>query len=306
MSGIALGIDIGGTKIAAGLVTRAGKVLRRAETPTPAALGGAQIVTRALGLARELMEGVQVVAVGVGSAGVIDPITRRVISATDHLKDWVGTELGLMFESGLGLPVSASNDVHAHAVGEAFFGAGRGHGTVLVAAVGTGIGGAVVINGVVQAGAHGVAGHFGHLPVAEADRMLCPCGRVGHVEAIPSGTALHAFYLKLGGDPGREDARAVVRLAQTNALASRAVPTSGRALGQALGGLTNVIDPDVIIIAGGMRNAGEPWWSAMEASLRETALPILSDVLLVKAELGDDAAIIGAAKQAFDFLEKLA
>ena len=136
--------------------------------------------------------------------------------------------------------------------------------------------------------------------------MLCPCGRVGHVEAIPSGTALHAFYLKLGGDPGREDARAVVRLAQTNALASRAVPTSGRALGQALGGLTNVIDPDVIIIAGGMRNAGEPWWSAMEASLRETALPILSDVLLVKAELGDDAAIIGAAKQAFDFLEKLA
>jgi glucokinase len=295
VSDFALGIDIGGTKIAVGLVNRAGTVVRRAETPTPAALGGAQIVTKALGLARELMEGVPVVAVGVGSAGVIDPITRRVIFATDHLKDWAGTELGLMLESGLGLPVSASNDVHAHAVGEAFVGAGRGHGTVLVAAVGTGIGGAVVINGVVQAGAHGVAGHFGHLPVAEAEGMLCPCGRVGHVEAISSGTALHAYYLKLGGDPGQEDA-----------LASRAVSTSGRTLGQALGGLTNVIDPDVIIIAGGMRNAGEPWWSAMEAGLRDTALPILSDVLLVKAELGDDAAIIGAAKQAFDLLEKLA
>lgn len=304
MSDLALGIDIGGTKIAVGLVNRAGDVVRRAEAPTPASLGGVHIVDRAIELARELMAGDHVDAVGVGSAGVIDPVSRRVVSATNHLANWAGTELGRMLEDGLRLPVSASNDVHAHAVGEAFVGAGRGHATVLVAAVGTGIGGALVINGVVQTGAHGVAGHFGHLPVTEAEGLLCPCGRVGHVEAISSGTALHQHYLTLGGNPRQKDARAVVLLAQTDPLAARTVTTSARILGQALGGLTNALDPDVVIIAGGMRNAGEPWWSAMEAGLRDTALPILEDVLLVKAALGDDAAIIGAAKQAFDLLEK--
>ncbi len=303
MSHFALGIDIGGTKIAAGIVSRSGEVVARAETRTPARLGGEHIVTAAIELARGIIGHRNIVAVGVGSAGVIDPVSRQVVSATKHLSNWVGTDLGRLLEDAFELPVSASNDVHAHAVGEAFIGAGRGHSTVLVAAVGTGIGGALVIDGAVHSGAHGVAGHFGHLPVTEAAGMLCPCGRFGHVEAISSGTALHQYYLSLGGDPRQKNTPEVIRLALTDSLALRAVTTSGRILGEALAGLTNAIDPDVIIIAGGMRNAGEPWWSAMEAALRTTVLPILQEVRVVKAALGDDAAIIGSAKQAFDLLE---
>ncbi|MGO4690154.1 ROK family protein [Glaciibacter sp. 2TAF33] len=300
----AVGIDIGGTKTAAGLVNRLGEVVARADTPTPAKEGGERIVATAASLALGLMSGQTVTAVGVGSAGVIDSGRRRVISATDHLADWTGIELGAMLESLLGLPVVTDNDVHAHAVGEAFVGAGRGHGAVLVAAIGTGIGGAVVIDGIPQAGTHGVGGHIGHVTVEEAAGLLCPCGRRGHLEAVSSGNALYQLYLRRGGDVAARDSRAVIARAGTDSIAHEAVATSARALGRALGDLVNVIDPGVVIIAGGMRNAGDLWWSVMDDALRATTIPLLQTVPVVKAQLGDDAAIIGAAKRAFDSIER--
>lgn len=301
---LAVGIDIGGTKTAVGLVNRMGEVVARADAPTPARAGGERIVATAADLARSLMSGSRVIAVGVGSAGVIDSARRRVLSATDHLHDWAGTELGALLESSLGLPVVTDNDVHAHAVGEAFVGAGRGHEAVLVAAIGTGIGGAVVIDGIPQAGTHGVGGHIGHVTVEEAAGLLCPCGRRGHLEAISSGTALHQLYLRRGGDPAATDSRAVVARASTDPTAYDSIVTSARALGRALGDLVNVIDPGVVIIAGGMRNAGDLWWSVMHDALRATTIPLLQRVPVVKAQLGDDAAIIGAAKRAFDSTER--
>ena len=304
MSALAVGIDIGGTKIAAGLVDRSGTVVARLDAPTPASAGGAQVVATAAALALRLTAGHDVQAVGVGSAGVIDPVHRRVIAATDSVVGWAGTELGELLEQALGMPVVTDNDGHAHGVGEAFAGAGRGYGTVLVAGVGTGIGGAVVVNGIPQTGAHWAAGHVGHIPVAAAAGLPCPCGKSGHLEAVASGTGLWQLYLRKGGRPEARDARAVVARAETDPLAHDAVVESATALGEGLGGLVNVIDPDVVVIAGGMRNAGALWWSALEAGLRQTVLPLLQEVLLVRARLGDDAAIIGAAKRAFDATEK--
>ncbi|WP_022884929.1 ROK family protein [Glaciibacter superstes] len=303
MTDLAVGIDIGGTKTAVGLVTRTGEVIARLDAPTPANEGGDSIVSAASSLAHTLLHGRTVIGVGVGAAGVIDSVARRVVSATGSLSNWAGTDLGRAFEAALDLPVVVQNDVHAHAAGEAFVGAGRGHGTVLVAAVGTGIGGAVVVDGQPQFGAHGVAGHLGHLPAEEAAGILCPCGREGHLEAIASGTALHELYLRLGGDADVQDAREVVRRTDNDQRARTAVVTSARALGRCLGGLVNVIDPDIVIIAGGMRRAGALWWSSVEEAMRTTAMPLVERVPLVEASLGDDAAIIGAARGAFESLE---
>jgi glucokinase len=309
MTEFVLGIDIGGTKTAAGLVTAAGKVVARVDAPTPSSEGGERILDMAVRLGRELIDrhpggARDIIAVGVGSAGVIDPIHRRVIAATDDLSSWAGTEIGSVLASAFGLPVVTQNDVHAHAVGEAFVGAGRGHRTVVVAAVGTGIGGAVVLDGVPQAGARGVAGHLGHIPIDEAAGLQCPCGKTGHVEAVSSGTALYRLYLRRGGDPTARDSRDVVARALTDPIAHDAVVTSATALGRALGGVVNLIDPGVVIIAGGMLNAGKLWWASMDGGLRQTVLPILNDVSVVRAQLGDDAAIIGAAKRAFDTEER--
>lgn len=298
----AVGIDIGGTKIAVGLVDRDGRVVARADARTPAREGGPAIVATAAALARDLMAGRTIEVAGVGSAGVIDSVRRTVVSATDHLRDWAGTEIGAMLEEAIGVPVVTDNDVHAHAVGEAFVGAGLGRAAVLVAAIGTGIGGAVVIDSVPQAGAHGAGGHLGHVSVEEASGLLCPCGRLGHLEAVSSGTALHQLYLRRGGDAAVLDSRGVIARADSDRIAHDAVVTSARALGRALGDLVNVVDPDVVIIAGGMRNAGDLWWSAMDTALRGTVLPILENVPVVPAQLGDDAAIIGAGKRAFDSL----
>lgn len=301
---LVLGIDIGGTKTAVGLVDSSGRVTTRAETSTPAREGGAHIVAAAARLGRQLVDTLddpsRVLAVGVGSAGVIDPRGGHVLSATDHLSDWAGTELTQKLRADFGLPVTACNDVHAHAMGEAFAGAGRGHDIVLLAAVGTGIGGAVVLGGRPELGTHGVAGHLGHVPVAEASGLLCPCGKRGHVEGLSSGTALFELYRRNGGDPTVPDTRAVVARTSTDLIAHASVVTSARAFGHALGGVANMVDPGIVILAGGMINAGALWWDSMVSGVRESVIPFLDNIHIVRAQLGDDAAIVGAAKRAFD------
>lgn len=305
MTDLMLAIDIGGTKISVGLVTRNGTVLARDTTATPAREGADRVVAAAASLGRRLVDSFRgnpddILGVGVGSAGVIDPRSRQVLAATDSIKGWAGTELGRELEGALALQVIVANDVHAHAVGEAFVGAGRGHDTVLVAAVGTGIGGAVVLHGIPQAGAHGVAGHLGHIPIAEAAGMPCPCGKTGHVEAISSGTGLHRLFLRRGGDPAARDSRDVIDRAATDTLARDVVVVSATALGRVLGGVVNLIDPGVVIVSGGMTNAGALWWKSLDQGVRETVVPILDDIPVVRAQLGGDSALIGAAKLAFE------
>jgi glucokinase len=302
---IALGVDIGGTKIAVGLVTLQGTVLARVEAPTPAAKGQNRVLGAVEELGRRLIESYDgdrrdIVALGVGSGGVIDPKLRRVVATTDLMVDWKGAEIGARLESAFGLPVVVYNDVHAHAAGEAFFGAGRGQRIALVAGIGTGIGGALLIDGVPQLGAHGAAGHLGHISAAAAAGMPCPCGRHGHLEAISSGTGLLALYRKNGGDLSVRSAREIVARLDEDTIARGAVVTSATSLGTGLSDLANVVDPHIVIVAGGMSNAGQLWWESLRTSFDDGLLPILEGTPLVKAYLGEDAAIVGAARLALE------
>jgi glucokinase len=306
---LVVGIDLGGTKTAAGVVDAAGRVLMRLEAPTPALLGPWAVLEGALALARALITahpGVR--AIGIGAAGVIDQRSLRVVSATGSLPGWAGTDLGEAFGSSFGLPVSALNDVHAHAAGEVWFGAGATlpqNATTLMVAAGTGIGGALVVGGAVQPGAHFMAGHLGHVPASEAAGLPCTCGRAGHLEVVAAGPAILAAYLRETTDAAAPtDTRAVVALAEAgDPVASVVVHTAAHALGRAIGGLLNTIDPDLVVISGGLAAAGPFWWSALRKGIALESMDSVADTRVLAAALGADAAIIGAARTALDLLE---
>jgi len=296
---LVVGLDIGGTKTAAGVVDRSGAVLAAETRATPAADGPGAILGAAAELVRALdgRRGI-VAAVGVGSAGVIDPRTGRVLSATGTLAGWAGTDLRGELSRRLGLPVEVANDVHAHALGEQWRGAAAGRRDVLLVAVGTGVGASVVLDGRVRYGAHAVAGHAGHVPSGAAAGLPCPCGGRGHVEAVASGPALlDGFRRRSGRDV--PDLAAVARLAADgNPVAGAVLAEGGAVIGSLVGGLMNVLDPEIVVIGGGVAGCGEPWWRAVREAVRAEALPVLRDVPVVPAALGGTAALVGAARLA--------
>ncbi|MFF1384024.1 ROK family protein [Arthrobacter sp. NPDC058288] len=304
----AIGVDLGGTKTAAGVVSAAGEVLFSETIPTLSRDGGEAILDATAALVSGLMsqaraQGLDVAGVGVGSAGVIDAGRGVVVSATDAILGWAGTELAAGLASRLRLTpesVRAVNDVHAHALGESWTGAAAETASSLLVAFGTGVGGSFVLAGSPVLGHRYVAGHVGHLasPFAysRGRALPCVCGRAGHVEAIASGPAIREAYVRLGGSPDVPDTRAVFALAHDgDAAATTAVRDAAVAAGQAVGGLANVLDPELVVVSGGLADAGEPWWKPMEAALRAELLAPLAGLPVRPAALGNTAAVIGAA-----------
>ncbi|RKE17719.1 ROK family protein [Streptomyces sp. TLI_171] len=294
---VVAGVDIGGTKISAALVGPDGVPGPAVTVPTPAADGPAAVLAAVAAAVRAL--GGEPVAVGIGSAGVIDPAAGTVRSATDAMPGWAGTELRSGVEQLLGLPVAVDNDVHAHALGEAWTGAARGAHCVLLVAVGTGVGGSLLIDGRVHHGARQVAGHLGHIAVPEADGLPCTCGGAGHVEAVAAGPALLAAHHRAGGHPAA-DLRAVAeRAADGEPLAAETLATGARALGRAIGGLANVLDPDLVLIGGGVSHCGPAWWEPLRTAFAAELLPPIAELPLTPCRLGTSAAVVGAARLAW-------
>ena len=304
-----VGIDLGGTKTAAGVVAEDGSVLITDQIPTLNRDGGEVILDAIAVMVSGLLEraaamGATVDAIGVGSAGVINASEGTVISSTDAILGWTGTAITAGLTQRLGLPAAVVNDVHAHALGEAWHGAGAGAPTALMVAFGTGVGGSFVVDGKPLLGHHFVGGHVGHfaspLAVHNGTPLPCSCGHSGHVEAISSGPAIHAAYLREGGDASLIDTRAVFDSAKAgDELALRVIATAATAAGQAVGGLINILDPAVVVVSGGLSDAGDLWWDQMEAAARAELLAPLASVAIVRAALGNTAAIVGAASLMF-------
>lgn len=300
-----VGVDLGGTKTAAGVVASDGSVLFTETIPTLNRDGGEAILEATAALIRSLVtaaaaQGITVEAVGIGSAGVINAAEGTVISATDAILGWTGTAITAGLTQRLGLPCAVVNDVHAHALGEAWHGAGAGAATALMVAFGTGVGGSFVVNGQPILGEHFVGGHMGHFAspfaVHRGTPLPCSCGHAGHVEAIASGPAIHAAYGRNGGSAALEDTRAIFDSAHAgDDLALAIIAHAAAAAGQAMGGLINILDPAVVVVSGGLADAGELWWAGMETALRAELLAPLATVPVVRASLGNTAAIVGAA-----------
>ncbi|MFE4194530.1 ROK family protein [Paenarthrobacter sp. NPDC056912] len=315
-----IGVDLGGTKTAAGVVSSSGEVLLSETIPTLNRDGGEAILDATATLIAGLVEraadaGLSVSGVGIGSAGVIDAVAGSVVSATDAIRGWAGTALAAGLSARLGLVVRAVNDVHAHALGEAWLGAAAGSSSSLMVAFGTGVGGSFVLDGAPVLGHRFVGGHVGHfaspLAVFSGRPLSCVCGGSGHVEAIASGPAIYESFLRFGGSRAEAtDTRGVFALAASDAhdagagaasagdrtAALRAIAVGASAAGQAVGGLINILDPETVVISGGLVDAGDLWWTPMEAALRRELLAPLAAVPVVRAALGNSAAIVGAAK----------
>ena len=310
-----LAFDIGGTKVASGFVTlpanaNAGadgrpEVTARCEIPTEAARGGEDLKNRIVAFAvrqleRAEAEGVAIAGVGIAAAGVPDSETGEIVSATDILPGWRGQRIYDAFAAVTGLPVHMIGDVGAHGLGEATYGAGRGRGVVLSIGVGTGIGGAIVVDGTLFSGAHGVAGHAGHVPSGLGRGFLCSCGtREGHIEPVASGTGLKDLYNARcdaeEGEPVADGSQVAARAAAGEPLAVGVIEDSARALGECIGGMGNLIDPDVIVVSGSVVKAGPLWWDALRAGFEDSALQLVRSAPLVEGELGGAAPLIGAA-----------
>ncbi|MEU0372172.1 ROK family protein [Streptomyces sp. NPDC006283] len=293
--GAVVALDLGGTKIAAALVGVDGQILARCTRPTPATAGPEAVLDALADVTRSVAagHGSTPVAVGVAAAGVIDPVTGTVTSATDSLRDWAGTALGPGLADRCGLPVACDNDVRA-AAGPELDALGSPGASLLFAAIGTGVGGAVAVDGRMLHGAAGIAGHLGHLPSPEAAGLPCTCGSAGHLEAIASGPAITAHYERLAGR--RTDRlQTVARLAERgDESALRAITVGAAAAGRALGGLANVLGPDRVVVSGGVPRIGALYWDTLTAACTAELMPPLRHLRPEPPRFGHDAAVVGA------------
>ena len=293
-----IGIDIGGTKIAGGLVTREGRLSRRSERPTPPG-GGLAILETAIEVAQEVASSEGITGVGIGTGGQVDADRGVVVSATEILPKWAGTDVKTGFESALNVPAAVENDVNALAVGEARFGAARGLSTVVFLALGTGVGGALLLNGHVHHGAHWVGGEFGHILLsADPNARKASDGAVGSLEAYCSGPGLVQTWREMTGSRDETVTGHTIgdwASQDPSSFAAQAVRKTGEYLGYGLVTLTNALDPDRIVIGGGLASLGDLLLGPARAVLAVRALPGPASCPVVTATLGADASLIGAA-----------
>lgn len=297
---VTIGIDIGGTKVAAGIVTRDGGVAHVSEGRTPDGGDPMKVVELVVSLLRRKVAtasrmGLTVTGIGVGTAGVVSPSSGTVVSATENLSGWASIDLGATLTAASGLPVLVDNDVNAIAVAETSVGVAKAYDRSLIVSVGTGIGGAMVVHGVVDRGATGTAGEIGHMPIGPIDGPGCSCGRRGHLEAYASGPSMHRDYTAAAQAEPVPDYRAVARLAMRgDAVAERVVAAGAAVLGRVLGGLVNVLDPACVVLAGGVIGSGRGYLDAVETAFRAELLPATALVPMLISGLRVRAGIAGA------------
>lgn len=309
----AIGVDVGGTKIAALRVTLEGSVLGRVTVPTPADdMGATQ--TAIIAAAREVLAP-EVRAVGIGAAGLVEKGSGRLTFAPNLV--WRNAPLASWLWDAVGLPTVADNDNNAAAWGEFRLGAAAGMQHVLFVGVGTGIGGGIIADGRLLQGAHGFAAEIGHI-IMEPGGPLCGCGNHGCWEQLASGHAItragreaarqhpqSMIARRCGGDPAKVTGPLVTEAARAGDPVARGILARvGRRLGEGLAGLANVLDPEVVVVGGGVADAGalvlDPARASFETAIEAPAHRPL--VPLVPAALGSDAGAIGAAILALETL----
>lgn len=314
---LAVGLDLGGTKLAAGVIAPDGEVLASSVRPTPVAGGVTAVIDALVEAAGEIVaqSGVdpgQVGVVGLACPGPVDPVSGTVTRAPNL--GWEQVPVGRLVSDRLAWPCVVVNDANAAGLGEARYGAGQGAGLVLYLTVSTGIGGGIVLDGRIVSGAHGAAAEFGHQVIDPAG-PLCGCGRRGCLEALASGTATarraaervirgepSVLAEMSGGDPTRLTAAMVGAAAETgDALAVEVIAETAGYLGIGVANLLAAFDPDRVVIGGGLSNLGDRLLEPVRRIVREQVLPPAGErSVIVRASLGGFSGIVGAACAAWN------
>jgi glucokinase len=294
---IAIAVDIGGTKIRAAAIDANGRMLVDTRHPAEAAKGGSHVVAVIHRSIAELLAKLdqhksRIVGIGISSAGVIEPKTGMVTTAADQIPGWKGQALGKIFSDRFGLPVSADNDANCALVGEAWRGghALSDNANVVMYTLGTGLGGAMMIGGKLITGRHHLTGHFGiarmHDPYTNQDVK---------VEALVSGTGLGNVYRQFVPDAKDAGSDVMAKVVAGDALANAALRRWCEHLARQIHNMYWMVDPDLIIIGGGMIDSRAQWWPLLMEMLdaQQVTVP------LAPATLGNDAGVFGAAREVF-------
>jgi glucokinase len=306
--GLAVGIDVGGTKIAGGVVDETGTILATARRESPATDTDA-IELNIVDLVVELRSNYAVEAVGIGAAGFVDSRRSTVMFAPNLA--WRDEPLRADLEKRIDLPVVVENDANAAAWGEFTFGAGEDVQDTLLVTVGTGVGGGIVLNGQLHRGAFGVAAEIGHMRVVP-DGRICGCGNKGCWEQYASGTALvrdtreqvregsliARSLVDRAGGVERIDGPLITEAAREgNSFAREQLAVLGRWLGEGIASLTAILDPAVVVIGGGVSEAGDLLLEPIRAHYRAnlTGRHYRPELEVRAALLGNKAGMIGAA-----------
>jgi glucokinase len=300
-SDVVVAIDLGGTALKCALVGADGTVRHTERHPTAAERGPDAVVATVLDVADALAgkaraDGLHPTAAGVVVPGVVDDVAGVAVwSANVGFRD---VPLRDLVAERLRLPAILGHDVRAGGLAEARLGAGRGAGHVLFVAIGTGIAAAYTVDGRAFAGAHGAAGEIGHI-VVRPGGPVCGCGNRGCLEAVASAAAVARRYAALTGAPVPGAARVAELAANGDVVAGQVWREALDALADGLLTGLALFDPDVLVLGGGLAEAGETLFTPLRTALRDK-LTFHREARLVPAALGDEAGCLGAALLALD------
>ncbi len=304
-----IGIDIGGTKIASGIVNKQ-DIIHKDVTLTRAMEGSEAVMDRVYGHINKLLNysrkhKISIMAIGVSIPGVVDYTTGSMTHVTPNLPSWTGTPIRRLIEKKYNFPTWIENDGNSAAWGEKQFGIARGSTSLLMITVGTGIGGGLIINSQIVRGFLGAAGNFGHVGIS-FEGLECNCGNKGCVEAYSSGFGIASYAQRMLRTGDYSDSilasystenitgKTVVEAALKNDnLAIKIIEKSGEYIGVAAVSVCNLINPELIIVGGGISNAGDLLVSPIRKFIKKNALPPNRKVKVVRSYLGEDAGLIG-------------
>lgn len=301
---LAIGIDIGGTKILASVINEDGNILYTKEQKTSSYKGKDYIIERIIYAVEEILKQYKIDVIGIGSAGRVNYKKGKIYYATSNLPDWTGLELKKIIQSRTNILTVVDNDVNVAGIGEGWLGAGKGYSSFLCITLGTGIAAALFHEGKIVRGNRWSAGEIGHMILYPNGRK-CNCGQRGCFEQYCSGTALFKIYNDMTNcdkklTSGKEFFQ-LVKNKDINSLKVLKEFTNNLAI--AIVSLCNIIDPEIFILGGGLIDTKEFWWDEMLAKIDEYSNPAVSHPLIKPATFRNKAGIIGAAKLGFDFIK---
>ena len=296
------GIDLGGTFIKFGLVDMSAQVIFKSSVPTPKRRSAIlREFARITELLRQMAQdrGLRLQAVGVGSPGIVNAATGKIIGRSPNIPGWQGAEVGKTLAKATGLKVVVDNDANVMALAEHRFGSGKGFGSGFYITVGTGIGSGIVLNNQLWRGAHFAGAEIGHT-IIEKNGKTCKCGKRGCVEALAATSAFIEYYGRKTPEPG--GVKFIFdRAKQGDIRAKQAIATAADYLACGIGSALELLNPEVVVIGGGIAAGGAVYFQAIRQGLRKYASASCRRNVLVKtARLGNNAGLIGAAMLAND------
>ncbi len=305
-----IGIDVGGTNVKIALVSDKGKIIYSNSIPTRAEMGYEHTINSMKDAVKDLLKETKMKAsdiegMGFGFPGQID-CKKGIVRLAPNIPGWVNVPIASIMEKEFGIPTRVDNDVRTATLGELNYGAGVGCENLVCITVGTGIGSGLVVNGKLVRGANNAAGEIGHIKLNMQGGPLCGCGDRGCLEAYASGPSIVAMaeeYIKGGkstkyrelANPDITPYIVAVAAKEGDPVAKQIFRIMGEYIGMGLTSVVNLLNPEKIIIGGGVADAGDILLDPIRETIAKRAMTIQREVEVVPAQLGNTAGVIGAS-----------